>query len=71
MKNISSPFGPPYDVLGGVFEDPDIRFRFEIWSSRRLRPDEMDSAYTAWRRSLRRRTVIKGKTIRIAWTSLD
>lgn len=67
----TSPFGPPYDVLGGTYVDPEINFRFEAWSSRTLEEHEMQQAFQGWRMSLRRTTSLKNKTFRVAYTVLD
>ena len=67
----SSPFGPPYNVLGGAFVDPEINFRFEVWSARALSDFEMQQAFHSWKMNQKKKVSLKNKTLRLAWTVLD
>lgn len=64
MKFAEQPFGPNY-MFAGALIDEEQSFRFEVWARGALSQKEIDAVYGAWRRSLKKTTRIRNRTVRV------
>jgi hypothetical protein len=67
MSDEITQFGPDY-VLGGTVYDPDLNFRFEVWSRMPdLQTHVVDRVYSTWRRGSRKNVPKKNVRVRVQY----